>query len=97
MYAFFFILKKKKICDNAEAELEARCVEFPRFYFISKQLLIETLSHTRDCRKYLDTVKLCFKGVKDLIYTLPPHLLQSTGSLDSKNLKQLNFDINCKR
>ncbi|RNA43275.1 Dynein heavy cytoplasmic [Brachionus plicatilis] len=47
------------------------CLEFPRFYFVEKQKLIETLSHMRDCRKYLDCVKICFSGIRDLIYSLP--------------------------
>ena len=51
----------------------------------------------RDCRKYIDAVKICFSGVKDLICALPSNLQndeeESNGSPRLKNMKQLNFDI----
>jgi hypothetical protein len=51
----------------------------------------------RDCRKYIDAVKICFSGVKDLICALPPNIQndeeESNGSPRLKNMKQLNFDI----
>ena len=62
---------KTKICNDMENELEKSCAEFPRFYYLEKEDLFETLSFSRDCRKYLETVKKCFNGVKDLIYSLP--------------------------
>ncbi|CAF0731757.1 unnamed protein product, partial [Brachionus calyciflorus] len=61
-------------CNNFDNIIEQSCHEFPRFYFLEKKKLIETLSQMRDCRKYLETVKLCFSGVKDLAYSLPKDL-----------------------
>ena len=78
--------------NNAEDDnyLDNICQEFPRFYFIEKEKLIDTLSHIRDCRKYINTVKSCFPGINELIYDLPHE------EKDSKNKNRLNLDINCK-
>ena len=53
---------------------------------MSKDKLIETLSHFRDCRKYQDSVKICFSGIDKLIFALP-----SCRSNEKHDF--LNFDI----
>jgi hypothetical protein len=54
-----------------EKDFEDSCFEFPRFYFLNRQQLIETLSYIRDCRKYQNTVRLCFPGIQELVFKLP--------------------------
>jgi hypothetical protein len=79
------------------------CIQFPRFYFLSRDQLIETLSYSRDCRNYLEMVKQCFPGVEDLNYSLPTTspvdgesttLNSGPKTINDKNLSQLEFDIN---
>lgn len=82
--------KLSKIITTFDNYLDNICQEFPRFYFIEKEKLIDTLSHIRDCRKYINTVKSCFPGINELIYDLPHE------EKDSKNKNRLNLDINCK-
>ena len=83
------------------------CIQFPRFYFLEREKLIETLSYSKDCRKYSEIVKQCFTGVKDLIYSLPKRNEEETDKFATKedssknsdlqnNLTQLEFDINGK-
>lgn len=45
--------------------------------------MIETLSYIRDCRKYINTVRICFPGVHDLVYQLPKKLAMSVSNADS--------------
>ena len=76
------------MCNEFEAQIELSCTEFPRFYFLSKEKLIEVLSHTRDVRKYLDGIRLCFPGVNDLKYAIS----SNKGNLRT-NLSSFDLDI----
>ena len=67
-----------------ENEFEERCYDFPRFYFINRSQLIETLSFIRDSRKYLNTVRLCFPGIHNLEYRLPKSALSTISAQNSK-------------
>jgi hypothetical protein len=69
-------------------------MEFPRFYFMEREQLIETLSHTRDCRKYLPAVRMCFPGVNDLVYTLPSSITKSRPG--SEVISSFDLDIHGK-
>ena len=67
-------------------------------------------SYSKDCRKYGETVKHCFNGVKDLIYSLPSKDGPDSDTLEinrasqagagtappglQKSLTLLEFDIN---
>jgi hypothetical protein len=62
---------------SLEKELEERCFNFPRFYFLNREQLIETLSYIRDSRKYLNTVRLCFPGIRELVFRLPKSAITS--------------------
>jgi hypothetical protein len=94
-----FSSSKDKLLATIEATAQKACIEFPRFYFLSKEMLIETLSYSRDCRKFLNAIRLCFPGVYKLNYRLPKSVYSngalnsdertSTSSLDT----DLNFDI----
>jgi hypothetical protein len=88
---------KNKISDEIEKEIELSCIEFPRFYFLPREKLIETLSYSRDCRKYFETVKYCFPGIIDLVYALPPKIKnenEEQTSLNKDNEGQKNNDLN---
>lgn len=63
--------KLSTIADDVERELELSCIRFPRFYFLTREQLIKVHSYSKDCRKYFETVRYCFNGVQDLIYSLP--------------------------
>lgn len=90
-----FKTKKKILCNNVDHELDERCNEFPRFYFLDRDELIETLSHSRDLRKYNHVVRKLLDGVQELVYNLPDSLVATSGSnSESKSLKNLAFDIN---
>jgi hypothetical protein len=55
-----------------DIEIEKNCVQYPRFYLLDKEKIIETLSYSNDCRNYLSTVKLLFPCIRDFIYSLSP-------------------------
>jgi hypothetical protein len=55
-----------------DTEIEKNCVQYPRFYLLDKEKIIETLSYSNDCRNYLSTVKLLFPCIQDFIYSLSP-------------------------
>jgi hypothetical protein len=89
------------------AELEKYCVQYPRFFFLDKETLIETLSHSADCRKYLKAVRILFKSVHEFIYSLSPtksknleknklNTSRAFIKIDEKTLllSQLDLDIN---
>ena len=97
-----WLQKLTSITDEVETELELSCIQFPRFYFLSRDKLIETQSYSRDCRNYFEAVRLCFGGINDLIYALPSNTedkqqeeehVQPIES-DNKNVSQLELDIN---
>jgi hypothetical protein len=70
---------------SLEKELEERCFNFPRFYFLNREQLIETLSYIRDSRKYLNTVRLCFPGIHELVYRLPKSAITSIINQNKKS------------
>jgi hypothetical protein len=94
--------KLEKIINQFDNYLDNICCEFPRFYFIEKEQLVEVLSHIRDCRKYINAVKLCFPGVSDLMYDLPGERKEkqekemNKDEENKKNAFSLNLDINGK-
>ena len=74
---------------------------------MTREQLIETHSFSKDCRKYYETVKLCFNGIKDLNYSLPTKENEEVEKLEikvenkvepglQKSLTLLEFDINGK-
>ena len=86
MFKLFFLnFIKEYICLSLEKELEDRCFNFPRFYFLNREQLIETLSYIRDSRKYLNTVRLCFPGIQELVYRLPKSAIASIMAQNKKS------------
>ncbi len=90
-----------QIADDVEQELELSCVQFPRFYFLSRQMLVEVNSVSRDCRRYWAAVRQCFPWVRDLVYGLPTRQsgeeverVDKTGPGLAKSMTLLEFDIN---
>jgi len=94
-----------QIADDVEQELEISCVQYPRFYFLSREMLVEVNSVSRDCRRYFDAVRHCFPSVKDLVYSLPTGREKNEDEIDkiekpangpgiAKSMTLLEFDIN---
>jgi hypothetical protein len=93
---FFFYFKDSLFIALVVNDLEKTRFEFPRFYFLANEKLIETLSYVRDCRKYLSAIRLCFPGVYDLVFQLPINVLKNKENTEKSQQQannQLDFDI----
>lgn len=87
---------KDPLLNLVANDLEKTRFEFPRFYFLDNEKLIETLSYVRDCRKYISAVRLCFPGVYDLVFQLPTHMIKNKDNSEKSSQQtnnQLEFDI----
>ena len=85
-----------EIQKELEKYLEEKRNDFPRFYFLSNDELIEILAKANEIDSIQRNIKKCFESVSRLNFQEDSRYIESVMSLEGENFKLTKTNINAK-